>query len=192
MGRSSQISTMSSYYSSRYYVERQSEYERDDPKGKAYRIGDEVLVNFGLANVGGQVFMGVLPDMLRGRVNAEDYSAFMIELRDEVEPKAVRKRTLLNGSFFGKKREFDSTVDEVVQRWSPRFDGALSWARRKSVYRQCCGYNIIFDLTKLKQPTQREAAPVEHRLQALATLRAQGLISEADYQQKHAFILQDL
>jgi len=134
--------------SSRYSVEPQ-----DDPRGKAYRIGDEVLVNFGLSNVGGQVFMTELPDILRGRVNAEDYSAFMIELQDEVEPLAIRKRTLLNGSFFRKKREFDSTVDEVVQRWSPKFDGALSWARRKSPYQQCCGYNIIFDLTKLKRPT---------------------------------------
>jgi len=132
------------------------EYETDrriaDPKGKAYRICDEVLVNFGLNNVGGQKFMTELPDVLRGRVNAEDYSAFMIELRDEVEPMAFRKRTLLNGSIFRKKREFDSTVDEVVQRWSPNFNGALSWARRKSVDRPCCGYNIIFDLTKLRGP----------------------------------------
>merc|ERR1712032_1247927 len=96
--------------------------------GKAYRIGDEVLVNFGMANVGSQVFMTELPAMLRGIVNAEDYSAFMLELQDEVEEKAVRRRFLLNGSYFRKKREFNSTIDEVVQRWSPTFNGALSWA----------------------------------------------------------------
>jgi len=144
---------MSSYNSSRYYVDRRPEYERDDPKGKAYRIVDEVLVNFGLSNVGGQVFMTELPDMLRGRVNAEDYSAFMIELRDEVEPMGIRRRTLLNGSFFRKRREFESTIDEVVQRWSPKFYGALSWSHRRNVYKQCYGYNVIFDLTKLKRPT---------------------------------------